>query len=427
MRKPPVTNLPELEKKPDSGQMSMVRSYRLITPLFGGGVEPGVVDETTPIRGSSIRGQLRFWWRATRGAQFGNHLDQLKAAEDLIWGSTGSVARVTLAVLGFSYGTPLDARNARGEPVNVGDAQSDYSYVAFPLREEGGVVRKDITFDLRLVFPTGLEDDVRAALWAWDTFGGIGARTRRGFGALACTAVRFDGSSPEQPSDWHWQYVQSDAAAGIAADIARFVSNGAPHKDLPHLSKDPRRLKVLVSSDDELKTWQRLFGSLRDFRQKRLGGPFGRSVWPEPDVIRDRTGQSLPAHRPPIYSPRIDKFPRGQFGLPIVFKFKDDHPSATNRDPRQTQLEGQDYKGQDYNRYASRLILRPVACDDGAYVGLAAILNGPPEPPGGLKLSGASSATEHAALTTFEANEIRKKHVDYDGNTDVLQAFLDSL
>ncbi|NPV63073.1 MAG: type III-B CRISPR module RAMP protein Cmr1 [Methanotrichaceae archaeon] len=42
----------------------------MITPIFGGGVKVGENDLVTPIRASSIRGHLRFWWRATRGARF---------------------------------------------------------------------------------------------------------------------------------------------------------------------------------------------------------------------------------------------------------------------------------------------------------------------------------------------------------------------
>ena len=46
------------------------RSYEieLITPIFGGGVEPRVNDPSFPIRTTAIRGQLQFWWRATVGA-----------------------------------------------------------------------------------------------------------------------------------------------------------------------------------------------------------------------------------------------------------------------------------------------------------------------------------------------------------------------
>ncbi len=44
----------------------------LATTMFGGGVDAGsqdvaTNDPVTPIRGTEIRGQLRFWWRATRG------------------------------------------------------------------------------------------------------------------------------------------------------------------------------------------------------------------------------------------------------------------------------------------------------------------------------------------------------------------------
>ena len=41
----------------------------LITPIFGGGVSTRVNDPDFPIRPTSIRGQLQFWWRATVGAE----------------------------------------------------------------------------------------------------------------------------------------------------------------------------------------------------------------------------------------------------------------------------------------------------------------------------------------------------------------------
>src|SRR6185369_181676 len=69
------------------------REYELITPLFGGGVEPGVNDAITPISGKSIRGHLRFWWRATRAGQFGGGaqgLRSMKEREALIWGTAST-------------------------------------------------------------------------------------------------------------------------------------------------------------------------------------------------------------------------------------------------------------------------------------------------------------------------------------------------
>ena len=68
------------------------RQYRLVTPLFGGGATAGANDPDYLIRGTEIRGQLRFWWRAIRGGQpaFQGSLIKMKAREDEIWGAASN-------------------------------------------------------------------------------------------------------------------------------------------------------------------------------------------------------------------------------------------------------------------------------------------------------------------------------------------------
>ena len=63
-KKPGSTPNPVIPRTDD--MITQTRSYKLITPLFGGGVEAGKNDENIPVNGKCIRGQLRFWWRATR-------------------------------------------------------------------------------------------------------------------------------------------------------------------------------------------------------------------------------------------------------------------------------------------------------------------------------------------------------------------------
>nr|WP_235283788.1 MULTISPECIES: type III-B CRISPR module RAMP protein Cmr1 [Thermus] len=65
------------------------RTYRLLTPLFGGGVEPRLADPVTVVRGTEVRGQLRFWWRAVRGWQAEGDLKRLFDLEAAIFGSAG--------------------------------------------------------------------------------------------------------------------------------------------------------------------------------------------------------------------------------------------------------------------------------------------------------------------------------------------------
>src|SRR4051794_27912637 len=85
---PPVTENLAVKKNDDI--IKQVRRYKLITPLFGGGVEPGVNDDVTLISGKAIRGHLRFWWRATRGGQFAGDLKKMKEIEDMIWGAAST-------------------------------------------------------------------------------------------------------------------------------------------------------------------------------------------------------------------------------------------------------------------------------------------------------------------------------------------------
>ncbi len=92
MRKPPTATLKDVPATVPTRADVVVheRKYELITPLFGGGVKAGETDPITVINGKSVRGQLRFWWRATRGGQFGKLPDpitKLREAEVAIWGA----------------------------------------------------------------------------------------------------------------------------------------------------------------------------------------------------------------------------------------------------------------------------------------------------------------------------------------------------
>ncbi|MDR1049133.1 MAG: type III-B CRISPR module RAMP protein Cmr1, partial [Synergistaceae bacterium] len=69
----------------------------LITPMYGGGAVAGVNDSSFPIRSPSVRGHLRFWWRATRGARF-ETAEELFREEEKIWGSTEKPSRTIVKI-----------------------------------------------------------------------------------------------------------------------------------------------------------------------------------------------------------------------------------------------------------------------------------------------------------------------------------------
>jgi len=412
--------VPPIRVRPDKDRIVEIRKYKVITPLYGGGVEPEQADPITVVRASEIRGHLRFWWRATRGGAFGGSLEKMRRREEEIWGSAGGKGKagpsqVSIRVMAAQRGTELrEVKTSRGT-LEYGDPMSPYGYVAFPLRKTddkpAGAVREKVTFSIEIRYPKEIAPDVQAALWAWETFGGIGARTRRGFGALQ----RQEGDEILKAHELR-EYIARKL------NSEEYLSTGPWPAGVPHLTKNAYVLTAVKTSPDE--AWRTLFEALKSFRQDRktklIKGkekPFGRSKWPEPDEIRRLTNTHAKGHEP---SHPVRKFPRGQFGLPIIFKFKDD----TKGDPPKTTLEGAAS-----DRLSSPLILRPIACADGA-VGLALLLEWEPlnpddepyTPPGGLRLK--DTWLDEPVQSTLEPDEA--KHIPVlNGQTDVLQAFLD--
>lgn len=435
-RKLPQSPPPKVKLKP--GLVRQVRTYRLITPLYGGGAKTQQPDEVTVVRASEIRGLLRFWWRATRGGQFDGSLEKMRAAEEAIWGSAaggdkGGPSEVEIFVRNWKRNRDPDVpfeviRDKKGQPKIRPRPSSDVPpYAAFPLqpnREEAtpGMplpgVYEGVSFDLVITFPEEAREDVEAALWAWETFGGVGARTRRGFGALELVVWEENGQTRpvEKPR-------AQDVQAWLQRKLTEHVVGTAWPPSVPHLSLKPL-MALTHRQKDGTEAWQKLIQKLQAFRQKRHK-KYGLSLWPEANVIRKVNGLTL-KWPPGIENPYlVEKFPRAHFGLPIVFHMPHDKQLQDD-----FTLRGQAAPGteQPIDRLASPLILRPLACRDGGHVGLAIVLDTPREPPHGLEVDGfpADRKSVQADLTKNEANTEPLQRV-VSGEPDVLKAFMKTL
>ena len=67
------------------GATSIEATYRLVTPAFVGGADS---KKSAELRPPTIKGQLRFWWRALAWARLQGDMEQLRAEEDELFGST---------------------------------------------------------------------------------------------------------------------------------------------------------------------------------------------------------------------------------------------------------------------------------------------------------------------------------------------------
>lgn len=330
---------------PDVKPAEVVYDIEVITPLYGGGVEAGVNEQSRPIRTTSIRGNLRFWWRATRGTLCAS-LKELREKESEIWGSTEKRSSTLVKVECSPYSQRREKANDYGFRSRYGPE----TYAIFPaVNQSHALVKEGLPFKLYLQYKKEHESDVQCALWAWLNFGGLGARTRRGCGALYCGAF----APPNSAGFASW----------LTENMRKYGIKSSSIADLPVLSN-----KVLYRDNlsDAIAAWGVGLSVLKDFRQKRNPGRDrrpGRSHWPEPDSLRKVFGRNAPMHKPDPSMP--EGFPRAQFGLPIVFHFRD------RDDPVDTELYPAGKK-----RMASPLILRPIRTRDNKFLSAAIFLDG---------------------------------------------------
>ena len=170
-------------KRPSAAPDPVTARCKLITPMYGGGVKPGQVDRELPIRSGALRGQLRFWWRLLNGAD--RIPQEVFRAESALWGGISSqgsrASQVTLKI----RTTPAEDHHLAGKSEVVGFP----GYALILERNDDPVLLKDgYEFDLMLHFTRKVtgpqrEQIIEALRW-WASFGGVGARTRRGLGAV---------------------------------------------------------------------------------------------------------------------------------------------------------------------------------------------------------------------------------------------------
>ncbi|MBI1747848.1 MAG: type III-B CRISPR module RAMP protein Cmr1 [Acidobacteria bacterium] len=336
-------------------------AIQVITPIFGGGTEPGINDPVTLIRPSSIRGHLRFWWRATQGAKC-SRVKELRRREGEIWGTTDNTSAVSVKVSinpqkpGHVEPCAVFERDRNGYYKSFPTFRPNYpAYALFPFqgKKPDGTEAKapssgtvNTEFYLTVHFPQDMVKDVEAAVWAWVNFGGIGARPRRGCGALYCND--FAPPAADRMGEWF-----------KSAQHLYELPTTQHAREWPTLTTMP-----LVSKQMHLpmEAWSLAVGLMREFRQgvgigrnpgRQQNRP-GRSRWPEPDALRAFTGQGSLEHLSSMTLQELGEnpaFPRAEFGLPIVFHFKDKEDSPNN-----SELYPEDAK-----RMASPIILRPLA------------------------------------------------------------------
>jgi len=336
---------------------------RLVTPMFGGGAVAGQIDPQMPIRASSIRGQLRFWWRMLHRGDFVKDgvldVKAMRAREAEIWGSTDQPSAVQVRVIARNLNEDDYLKEDRfGFPPLSPESYALFSAIEGKVER---IVKQGLEFTLKMSWPDietlnqlrtidnrqrarsqqlkpTIDDvcgQIDATVATWIALGGIGSRTRRGLGAL------------------------------------EVVESSLP---LPAFRLPPGAKLYAPASDasDAMDAWRQAVEVYQRFRQSFRGKKHqktfsggtsgdvpGRSHWPEPDAIREITGCALDdgvtsasgtpddvnqhQHTRPIVTQSVPNFPRAVLGLPIGFHFAGDgpgkgKPASAKRDPATVEL-----------------------------------------------------------------------------------------
>ena len=378
------------------------------------------------VRTPTIRGHLRFWWRALHAHRFAGRPRTLYEEEARIWGRAGdengggrSQIELRVSVLNRSE---IDAGNVR--------FQDPGAYALWPARRTGQdqpAPRRCPGLEFRLTVSASCADltQVCDAVRLWILFGGYGSRTRRGLGALT---VSGDGRGwlPDGTNEDELVRSLGDLIASCNDSIFRAPTGWTP-STVPVLA-GASLLIAFPKRCDGMGAWLAALDRLRDFRQGAPNGDparsraRGRSYWPEADMVRLLTGRPGVDHR---HAPRDEhtlppKWPRAGFGLPIDIRFA---PNDRRDEPRPVQLLWQEGGTIDHNRLASPLIVKPLPVRQG-FLPMALWLNRA-EPAGQvIAKQGARSISDSAAsFSPFRAPLFRPA----SGKSSLRDAFCDWL
>lgn len=227
----------------EGAAFALEATYELASPAFLSGADRRRAEVRLP----SLKGVLRFWWRALQ-AQRIQGVEELRAREEMLFGSAeagqSSVSMRLLSPLDRHPGQ-LDADTSaeqmfaqtaagRSSPSIHGLLYLGYGVIHTVTKKlSRACLRTPLELRVRLVWrpfrgtpradarphtPDEARDELCQALRALGLLGGIGARSRRGFGSMVLRKIELEGGST-----WH---APASAAALREAIVALYARDG---------------------------------------------------------------------------------------------------------------------------------------------------------------------------------------------------------
>jgi CRISPR-associated protein Cmr1 len=386
---PKYQELPTAKRRAARGgpELAELRvQLEVVTPILGGGHQTRAIDDVDVIRAPSVRGHLRFWWRALHAAQHAN-ADALYQRESALWGGAATDDGGRSAV---EIRVSVESKPGSPDTSDIDLQQTPGAYALWPARAEkqqGQVVKPPaprrepgtkFALTLKVAGTDTDEAEVKNALRAWILFGGYGGRTRRGLGSLKVIG---------DVNGWLPTTATREGLTNLfGLDI--FAAPTRTPCDVPWFGE--AAIHVGTKGADAQSAWTTALDWLKDFRQGTTGQQGIRarepgtgkarpnrpsvSNWPEADKIRHIKNKTR-AHAPRHNSTAA--WPRAGFGLPIIGQFQTQDRRGQRFDSRNPQNGGYDEPGafelrwragnDEHDRLASPLIVKALPLADGTF------------------------------------------------------------
>jgi CRISPR-associated protein Cmr1 len=347
----------------------------VLTPLFMGGAGP-----SAELRAPSLKGLLRFWYRAV-DPRFNEPWDGHRLSREAhLFGGTARGSGQSGFLLRVESSSPVyqqwkDFRAARFSKGSGKHSRNGLVYLGYPFQMAGNENRTAIApghrFSVRCIVPrstggeqgagdaTDIRRSVVAAWWLLTHLGGAGSRARRGFGSLAL--LHWEPSAGDWPElkDLAVLSESSDPDAwqrgcdrGLAVLRSWFGSrDSADGKTFHHPHLGPELRYVLLNDGFHRGQWDKALADMGDqlqgFRQRRA--PDYQMVKDHLLAIKHQGGKPLQATPP-----------RASFGLPLTFRYSGGLGPVTI-------VPFDEDRGNTFERHGSLLFLRLVPIGEQLY------------------------------------------------------------
>lgn len=168
----------------------IILECEVVTPVFLSGANTHAAE----LRGPSFKGLIRYWWRATNANL---DVNTLRDREQKIFGGTGSNenestsnrSKVVLHIINSSKSNNTNTR-LKDEIVDLDPNSEKHQGISYLLYSVASgmnsrpYIKPETKFLIKIYAPDDVMDELMKALAAFNCFGNIGSRSRRGAGSI---------------------------------------------------------------------------------------------------------------------------------------------------------------------------------------------------------------------------------------------------